>query len=157
MSLAALPERPLSVREQRAILRPLKLCTVTFSGPRPEDFDWVVSCFDNLHFKYSIHSIVLGIRKKPHPVSFSLEYCGGRWGAKLTFPTAREKTRMVKLAQKVKERKMKNEKEEIYSPSGLRCDIFPHPPRICGDGVLSRYPSSYALCLNRCCQSLESN
>lgn len=67
MWLAALPEHPLSVREQRAILHPLQLCTVTFSGPRPEDFDWVVSCFDNLHFKYSIHSIVQGMKKKTNP------------------------------------------------------------------------------------------
>lgn len=58
VSLAALPEHPPCLREQRALLHPLQCRTVTFSGPRPEDFDWLVSCFDSLHFKYSIHSVV---------------------------------------------------------------------------------------------------
>lgn len=73
------------------------------------------------------------------------------------FPVGREKTWVVKQAQKVKEGNMKNEKEEISSPSGLQCNVFPYPLRICGNGVLPRCQNSYALCLNCCCQSLENN
>lgn len=40
------------------------------------------------------------------------------------FPVGREKTWVVKQAQKVKEGNMKSEKEEISSPSGLQCNVF---------------------------------
>lgn len=73
------------------------------------------------------------------------------------FPAGRENTQVMKQAQKVKERKMKNEKEEMRSPSGLQCDVFLYPLRICGNGMLPQCQKSYALCLNCCCQSLENN
>lgn len=50
------------------------------------------------------------------------------------FPVGREKTRMVKQVQKVKDRKMKNEKEEICSPSTLHLwgwGAFSMPKLIC--------------------------
>lgn len=127
--LAALLEQTHSVWEQRAILHLLQICIVPFSGPRLEKFDWVVSCFGNPHFKCSTHSIVQGI-KNQQPLFLSLEYCGGWWGAKLTFPMGRWKMWMVKLLKsdsKVNERKIKTEKEEICSPSWLQCTVFPHP------------------------------
>lgn len=77
VSLVALPEHPPCLQGTEALLCPLQRRTVTFLGPRPEDFDWVVSHFDNLHFKYSIHSIVQEILQKTQLISFSLEYCGG--------------------------------------------------------------------------------
>lgn len=41
-----------------------QLCTVTFSGPGPEDFHLAVSCFVSLHFKYSMCSTVRRIKEK---------------------------------------------------------------------------------------------
>lgn len=73
------------------------------------------------------------------------------------FPVGRENTQVMKQAQKVKERKMKNEEEEMRSPSGLQCDVFLYPLTICGNGVLPQCQKSCALCLNCCCQSLENN
>lgn len=67
------------------------------------------------------------------------------------FQVGREKTRMVKQAQKVKQRKIKNKNEETCSSSGLWYNIVsPSTLNLWGWGAFS-----YALCLNGCCQSLE--